>query len=151
MHHIEKYTGIDFRAHPKLYRIGIGEQGVLMAQPYKSEILPHWRFKTPEIAQESALLIYTLFLAYLEHGEFVGADMALKYLRMGFTRARRYANHPSGRKYDSEHQVAPQAADWQTSSKAVAAAIFKEFYDTARLDATYLEMKKKHKATCKMY
>jgi len=41
MHHIEDYTGIDFKKHPELYRIGIGEQGVLMAEPYKSEILPH--------------------------------------------------------------------------------------------------------------
>ena len=27
-------------------------------------------------------------------------DMARKFLEMGFTRARRYANHSSGRKYD---------------------------------------------------
>ena len=30
----------DFRKHPELYRVGVGEQGVLLAQPYKSEILP---------------------------------------------------------------------------------------------------------------
>ena len=30
---------IDFRLHPELYRIGIGEQGVLLVEPYKSEIL----------------------------------------------------------------------------------------------------------------
>ena len=29
-------------------------------------------------------------------------DMCRKFLEMGFTRARRYANHRSGRKYDSE-------------------------------------------------
>ncbi len=44
----------DFRQHPELYRVGRGEQGVLLVQPYKSEILPHWRFRTPQIAQESA-------------------------------------------------------------------------------------------------
>lgn len=44
----------DFRAHPELYRIGKGEQGVLLVEPYKNEILPHWRFKTPEIARVSA-------------------------------------------------------------------------------------------------
>ena len=32
---------LDFRAHPALYQIGVGEQGVLLVQPYKSEILPH--------------------------------------------------------------------------------------------------------------
>ncbi len=36
----------DFRQHPELYRVGKGEQGVLLVEPYKGEILPHWRFKT---------------------------------------------------------------------------------------------------------
>jgi uncharacterized protein DUF4385 len=40
------YDQIDFRKHPELDRIGKGEQGVLPVEPYKSEILPHWRFKT---------------------------------------------------------------------------------------------------------
>ena len=39
--------GIDYRARPKRYRVGKGEQGVLICEPYKSEIAPHWRFKTP--------------------------------------------------------------------------------------------------------
>nr|WP_310419081.1 DUF4385 family protein [Chamaesiphon sp. OTE_8_metabat_110] len=41
------FKNIDFRQHPELYRIGKGEQGVLLIEPYKSEILPYWRFKTP--------------------------------------------------------------------------------------------------------
>lgn len=48
------FDHIDFRKHPELYRIGNGEQGVLLVEPYKSEILPHWRFKTPQIARKSA-------------------------------------------------------------------------------------------------
>ena len=36
---------VDFRQHPELYRVGRGEQGVLLVQLYKGEILPHWRFK----------------------------------------------------------------------------------------------------------
>ena len=40
-----------------------------------------------------------MFLSYVKNGDFVGADMAKKYLHMGFTRARRYANHASGRKW----------------------------------------------------
>lgn len=50
----DNYRDIDFRAHPEKYMIGRGEQGVLIAQPYKSEILPHWKFRTPQIAKESA-------------------------------------------------------------------------------------------------
>ena len=35
------FKTIDFRKQPELYRIGKGEQGVLLVEPYKSEILPH--------------------------------------------------------------------------------------------------------------
>jgi hypothetical protein len=66
----------DFRKHPELYRIGVGEQGVLLVQPYKVEILPFWKFKTEKNARESAEKIYALFLEYLKSEDFVGADMA---------------------------------------------------------------------------
>src|SRR5580765_1121057 len=82
------------------YRVGKGEQGVLICEPYKRELVPLWRFKTPEIAAKSSRAIYRKFLAYLRQGDFVGADMARKFLQMGFTRARRYANSKGGRKYD---------------------------------------------------
>src|SRR5688500_14446261 len=41
---------IDYRAQPHRYVIGKGEQGVLTVEPYKSELLPLWRFKTPAMA-----------------------------------------------------------------------------------------------------
>lgn len=97
----QDFNQIDFRKTPEKYRIGKGEQGVLSVEPYKSEILPHWRFKTPELAQQSADTIYGMFLDYLTAGDFVGADMARKFLQMGYTRSRRYANHKSGRKYST--------------------------------------------------
>jgi hypothetical protein len=39
----QDFKQLDFRQHPELYQVGRGEQGVLMVEPYKSEILPHWR------------------------------------------------------------------------------------------------------------
>ncbi|MEM7760533.1 MAG: DUF4385 family protein, partial [Cyanobacteria bacterium P01_A01_bin.40] len=39
------FKRLNFRDRPDLYQIGRGEQGVLLVEPYKSEILPHWRFK----------------------------------------------------------------------------------------------------------
>ena len=131
-----EFESIDYRQHPERYRIGRGEQGVLSVEPYKSEILPHWRFKTVDEAQASAAKIYALYLAYKQADDFVGMDMARKFLQMGYTRARRYANHPSGRKYapastgdlpsgkTAERQLLPQAADWATSEKAQSARIF---------------------------
>ena len=85
--------------NPHLYKVGRGQQGVLICQPYKSELHIHWRFRTPEEATKSAQTIYAMFLAYLKEFDFVGADMAKKYLHMGFTRARRYWNHSSGKKW----------------------------------------------------
>jgi Domain of unknown function (DUF4385) len=31
-------AGVNYRARPKLYRVGKGEQGVLICEPYKSEL-----------------------------------------------------------------------------------------------------------------
>ena len=138
----EQYRGIDFRARPDLYRIGEGEQGVLIAEPYKSEILPHWRFRTPDLARESADTIYAMFEGYLTDGDFPGADMARKFLQMGWTRARRYANHAGGRKYDRDtRDELPRTTD---PVKAESAAIFYERYVQARQHPNYLALKHDH-------
>ena len=137
------FDKIDFRKHPELYRVGEGEQGVLLVEPYKSEILPHWRFKTPEVARRSANKIYKLFLEYKARNDFVGMDMARKFLQMGYTRSRRYANHKSGRKYkEGTREVLERQED---AVKAESAKIFHEKWKKAREDKRYLEMKKKHK------
>ncbi len=135
------YATIDFRHHPELYQVGRGEQGVLMVEPYKSEILPYWRFKTPDMARESAEKIYALFLQYKAKNDFVGMDMARKFLQMGWTRSRRYANHRSGKKYDNEGQALPQEPDL---IKAESARIFYEKYQQARSDPEYQTMKQAH-------
>lgn len=141
----DSYRDINFRDHPEKYPIGRGEQGVLIAEPYKSEILPHWKFKTPELAKVSAEKIYALFEAYGQANDFVGMDMARKFLQMGFTRSRRYANHSSGVKYDALGKIKPQASDWKTSPKAESARIFYDYYTKARTDAHYVELKNRHK------
>lgn len=143
----DAYRGVDFKSNPHLYRVGKGEQGVLMAEPYKSEILAiGWRFKTPEIAEESSRNILAQFYKYLDEGDFVGADMARKFLMMGWTRARRYANHKSGKKYDANKRVLPQEEDALTSDKAKSAEIFRKRYIEAKDNALYQEMMKQHKS-----
>jgi hypothetical protein len=137
------FRQIDFRKHPELYRIGKGEQGVLLVEPYKSEILPHWRFKTPEIARKSAGKIYKMFLVYKAEEDFVGMDMARKFLQMGYTRSRRYANHKSGRKYEPGSKEILQRDE--DAAKAESAKIFYEKWIKAREDKKYLELKKRHR------
>ncbi len=136
--------GVDYRRNPHLYEIGRGQQGVLVCEPYKSEIYPHWRFKTPQIALKSAKRIYSMFLEYLDEGDFVGADMAKKYLHMGFTRSRRYANHKSGKKWGKENGewvILPQEVDWETNEKSQSAKVFYEYWERARENKEYLKLK----------
>ncbi len=151
------FKTIDFRQHPELYRVGKGEQGVLLVEPYKSEILPYWRFKTPDIARQSSEKIYDMFLGYLQQDDFIGADMARKFLQMGYTRSRRYANHKSGRKYKENPQKASSTAEVQARKevlpnqvdpvKAESAAIFKQKWMEAKTNEKYLQLLEKHKQT----
>ncbi len=146
------YYGIDFREHPEKYKVSVGEMGVLTAMPYKAEILPYWRFKTPDIARESSEKIYQLFLDYKEKGDFIGMDMARKFLQMGFTRARRYANHATGQKYDgpvpddkkgqSGAHGRAQLPRQEDPVKAESARIFYGKYLEAREDPEYKNLKK---------
>ncbi len=150
------FANLNFRDRPDLYRIGKGEQGVLLVEPYKSEILPYWRFKTPEIASKSSDKIYQIFLEYLEQNDFVGADMARKFLQMGYTRSRRYANHKNGKKYRTN----PQKAESKTAEKearqdilpwdidpikAQSAEIFKAKWQQAKTNYKYQQLLQQHK------
>jgi len=137
---------IDYRKHPELYRIGRGEQGVLICQPYKNEICPHWRFKTVSDARKSSDKIYDLFLNYLDNEDFVGADMARKFLQMGFTRSRRYANHASGIKYDQQtYDILPQEQTNLTNDKAQSAEIFKQKWFQAKDNPIYKQLTIQHR------
>ena len=138
------YKRLDFTDEEtrKLYRIGRGEQGVLLVRPYTNDICAHWRFKTPEIAVESANKILSMYLKYMVDGDFIGMDMCRKFLEMGFTRSRRYANHHSGKKYDDEGNVRPQETDHATCDFAKSAQIFKKVRDIVAKNATYVTMRK---------
>lgn len=132
---------VNYKEQPEAYRVGKGEQGVLICEPYKSDIGKYWRFKTPEIAQQSSEEIYKLFLDYLADQDFVGADMSRKFLQMGYTRARRYANYKGGKKYDKENDYAQLERGTGESQKAESAAIFYKKYKTAEANAQYAQMK----------
>ena len=102
------YKNILFEPNDPRYRIGRGEQGVLLVRPYTNDICKYWKFKAPFIAQKSAQKIFDLYLGYRCKKDFVGMDMCRKFLEMGFTRARRYANHKDGKKYDKNRNILPQ-------------------------------------------
>lgn len=149
------FKNTDFRLHPELYRVGRGEQGVLLVEPYKSEILPHWRFRNIEVATESSEKIYQLYLAYKSDNDFVGMDMSRKFLQMGWTRSLRYFNHKSGQKYigpvpeDKKGQSGAWgrkvAAPDRDPEKLECAKIFKKKLDTVKADPDYISAMNKHK------
>ena len=136
---------VNYRDNPELYHIGRGQQGVLICEPYKSRICAFWRFKTVSEAQTSSQSILAMFYDYLSDDDFVGADMAKKFLHMGFTRARRYANHRDGRKYNDDGTIIPQEPDALTCEKAQSARIFYSAWKEARENEKYLKMKKEHR------
>lgn len=135
---------VDYRSQPHRYRIGRGEEGVLTVEPYKGELLPLWRFATPASAKASAAAIWKKFLEYGHTADFVGMDMARKYLQMGFTRSRRYANHRGGKKYvEGTREERPRAIDPQ---KAEAAEVFRAYWQRALEHPRYLTLRRRHEA-----
>ena len=136
------YKNEFFRPNDTRYRIGRGEQGVLLVRPYTDVICKHWRFKTLKEAMVSSQKIFDMYLDYRIQKDFVGMDMCRKFLEMGFTRARRYANHKDGKKYGKDGKVLPQEKDWATSEKAKAAKRFKDFRDLITQDEFYISMRK---------
>jgi hypothetical protein len=133
---------IDYRAHPELYRVGRGEVGVFHVQPYKGELLPLWTIRTPEEAHASANAIFARFVAYRAAGDFVGMDMARKYLQMGYTRARRYANHRGGRKRAPDGTPVPLGSG--DPVKAEIAELFRARWREAADDPDYQRLKAAH-------
>ena len=131
----------------ELYRIGRGEQGVLLVRPYTNIICNHWRFKTPDEAVKSSNKIFAMYLDYRDEKDFIGMDMCRKFLEMGFTRARRYANHNSGRKYKKgTKEVLPQEEDNLSSKYAESARVFKKVRDIVAKSDVYVKMRKEWRA-----
>jgi hypothetical protein len=83
--------------------------------------------------------------------------MARKFLQMGFTRSRRYANHRSGRKYAQNPQLEPTAEAEKLARKkhilpveidpvkAASAEIFREKYLLARENTDYQRLMQLHR------
>ena len=134
---------LDFREHPEAYEVGRGETGVFKIQPYKNELLPLWSITTLSEAEEAAEAIFERFEQYRATEEFVGMDMARKYLQMGWTRSLRYAKYPGGRKYDDDgEEREPQ--QWYDEEKYEISRVYREYLDRVREDPAYEAAKQAH-------
>ena len=70
-----KKLNFEIKSIRQLYRIGRGEQGVLLVRPYTNDICAYWRFKTPTEAALSSIKILFLYHQYKDQEDFVGMDM----------------------------------------------------------------------------
>jgi hypothetical protein len=133
----------DFRKNPEEYEVGRGCEGVFKIQPYKDELLPLWSYADEDAAEESADALLKAFYDYLDEDDFVGADMARKYLRMGYTRAMRYAKYPGGNKYEDGEEREPE--EWADSEKRRAAVVFEKAWKEARENEEYGRIREEHR------
>jgi hypothetical protein len=134
------------KSHLMSYRIARGEQGVLTYEPYKSYLLPHWRFRTVPIARVSSETLWYNFLEFYEQNDFVGMDMTRKFIQMGMTRSKRYANYKGGRKYvDGKERgtmIEKSKGHEGKEEKEEASRIFSEVWERCRVHEGYLDLKK---------
>lgn len=71
--------------------------------------------------------------------------MARKFIQMGLTRSRRYANHVGGRKYrDKERTIAIPKPAAEDPEKAASALVFKAVLDKVKADEAYVALAKRH-------
>jgi hypothetical protein len=131
-----RFEGVDLRDRPEEYRVGRGEQGVFHSEPYKGELLPLWGFKDEETAGRAAGDIHARFLEYRVAEDFVGMDVARKFLQMGYTRARRYAKYTGGNKSRPREE--------EDGEKARAAEIFRGKWSEVAEDPEYQRLKERH-------
>jgi hypothetical protein len=68
--------------------------------------------------------------------------MARKYLRMGYTRAMRYAKYPGGKKYEDGEKREP--VEWADRDKREAALVFEEAWEEARQNEKYRRLREEH-------
>ncbi|KAI0451331.1 hypothetical protein F5B21DRAFT_516836 [Xylaria acuta] len=128
------------RAQWLTYRIGRGEQGVLTFEPYKSSLLPCWRFRTVALAQKSAADLWAKFVECDEQDEdFVGMDIARRFVQIGITRAKRYANHAGGRKYrtGTREELPKGESHEDKKDRERASLVFREVWERCRAHEGY--------------
>ena len=135
------YKSLDFTDAEtrKLYRIGRGEQGVLLVRPYTNDICAHWRFVDEPTARKSADKIYQMFCRFKTKRDFIGMDME-EILEMGFTHVVMLIIPVEGSTIKCLVKSDPSTR--LENKKTKSAAIFKEVRDKAAYDPEYQHMRR---------
>ena len=116
-----------------------GSDGVSRASstpnPTKASCCPYGPSRTKR-PRASAGATYARFLEYREEEDFVGMDVARKFLQMGWTRSRRYVKYRGGKKSELREEPGAQ--------KQRAAEVFYEKWRAAE-NGEYLRLKEEHR------
>jgi hypothetical protein len=138
----ETSSSLDYSRHPERYRTGAAAQDVLRAEPYASELLPYLHFRDEKSAHHAAQGMYNMFMHYRDLSDFVGMDMARKFLEMGWMRTRRYAGKVSGILHSGTGRL-PASKDFAMASASKA---FYRLLQRVRNDALYVHLKGRHRS-----
>jgi len=69
--------------------------------------------------------------------------MTRKFIQMGMTRAKRYANHKGGRKYDAEGKEKAKTEHEGKAEKEEASRVFREVWERCKAHEGYIEKKRR--------
>jgi hypothetical protein len=139
-----------FRRSLKYYDLR-GEIGVL-SYTFSKKLSELWKFKTPELAKQSAEKIYQIFIDLIKRSNqaksddykfylFMKADLCRKFLQMGYTRSMRYYYHRSGIKWKKIGNKWIQRPFDYDYEKRISALIFKKYWYLAKDNRTYIDIK----------
>ena len=91
---------INVKENPELYIVDNGLKGMYTFEPYKSLLLPLFKYKSQKAAKRSTEKLLYQFNKNLGE-DFIACNMCVKYLRAGVIFSRRYNRYgKSGRVYD---------------------------------------------------
>ena len=114
---------INYRQQPEFYVYTKDCGGMYTCEPYKTEIIKHWKFMSEDAALKASLKLFNMFREYVKNRDFVGSDMIRKYFQTGATK-----------------KVIPKECR----------EIFKKYYQKTTLDSGYNDLKSNFLSSKKM-
>jgi hypothetical protein len=122
------------------YRIRDRGDGRMSIEPYRSHLNHMWYFHTAPLAQHSADELWNRFLDYHWHGDFIGMDMACKFVEMGMMCSQYMEDLRRGKVRDAED--APReinSARTRAMLTSEVALIYREVFEDMRRHRGYVK------------
>ena len=131
---------IDYKKNPEEYSVSKGVSGVFSVSPYKDQIIKHFTFKNIEQSKASAEKIYNMFEEYRDKKDFVGMDMARKFLELGYLQSLRFSKFSGGKKYTKSGNL--KRSSYKEKEKLEISNVYKSYLDKANSDKVYKSLKR---------